>query len=662
MTKSVLLLVVAAVSTAETVNQPPGGIGTHIAVEDGWLTVRGVLDETPASRAGVMPGDRIVQIDGKSTQNKTLPDALRRLAGLAGEDVRLTIRRAENGETKTFDVTLTRQVISRTMVTRRAGAVDAPLPRFVPTKRAGPVQFNGNKIVSRVLPYSDLVSLFVRLPVAHAAATGRGVKVAVIHRGGLGDVSALVRRAAPEALVSTHVVTANEDAAGRLSDKLDAVGCRIAVIPDVPRWPSAALERLVKRLLSANVTVLIPSDLSQDEQIIATVNKLHAIGALTVGRVNRQSLVMVQTAGDRTPFNRKIRDISTDVFSTVGLSSPLDQTAIPVATAAGVAALVLEKWPDLARRQVREKIVSGARAVWQAASIESGDWPRSIDIDPTTARYMPADERAIFRFRALDAAGAISVDTEIPWFLNMLNCHKAWEITKGRGMVVVVNDMGFHVRHPDLARRIKTLEHFGPRTFESPNQNFHGTAMSRILLAVAPEAELIPVLCSAPSFTKLPESIAKSFEFAAEHKADIVSSSWSARFAADKELLAAIRRAVDSGTVVSWFHYPEPYPGLLRPTLSYHAGRKIPGIGFTDRFLTDPPDFYPVDAEAGLSNTAPQAAGVAALAKSVNPGLTPSQIKKLIFDNSTPIGNGTVLIPDAYKIVVAAKDMASGGG
>lgn len=47
-------------------------------------------------------------------------------------------------------------------------------------QKQDPVVWNGNKIVSRVLPEPDFVSLFIRLPIAHAAAKGQGVKVAVI--------------------------------------------------------------------------------------------------------------------------------------------------------------------------------------------------------------------------------------------------------------------------------------------------------------------------------------------------------------------------------------------------------------------------------------------------------------------------------------------------
>ena len=185
--------------------------------------------------------------------------------------------------------------------------------------------------------------------------------------------------------------------------------------------------------------------------------------------------------------------------------------------------------------------------------------------------------------------------------------------------------------------------------------------MSRIVLAVAPEAKIVPVLCSAKSnrdrkeyVASLAESIAKSFQFAAEKKADAVSASWMESLNDDTDLLAAIRSAVDRGVMVSWFHYPRRYSGVLRPSFTYFGGwRDVKAIGFADRFLTDPPGFHPVEIEAGLSGTAPQAAGIVALVRSVNSKLTPQEIEALIFENSTPIGQG-ILIPDAYEIVMAA--------
>lgn len=120
------------------------------------------------------------------------------------------------------------------------------------------------------------------------------------------------------------------------------------------------------------------------------------------------------------------------------------------------------------------------------------------------------------------------------------------------------------------------------------------------------------------------------------------------------DCLAAARKAADSGVAVSRLHFPGPHPGVLRSSFTYAWWVEEPCLGFADRFLTDPPGFHPVEIEAGLSGTAPQAAGLAALVKSVNPALTPAQVEKLIFENSDLIG-ANVLIPDAFRIVQAAR-------
>jgi hypothetical protein len=526
--------------------------------------------------------------------------------------------------------------------------------KIITTKQAGPVEWKDNKIVSRVLPYPDLTSLFIRLPIAHAAVDGNGVKVAVVGLSNEADVKNDIEPIAPAALVSIHHFSPTSMYPSQIAQRVIKGENQIAVIADADKWNSKPITELSKELQDANILVIIPSDLSENEKNIEIINSLQSMGVLTVGRVNRQSMTMQGQDNKQKPFNSKIRDIKTDVFSTIGLESEGN----PVAAVAGVAALVFEKWPQLSPQEVKGKIITGARNVWQATSAETGQMNNFYFIDSVTTKYTPINESAIFRFCVLDAAGAVGVDTEMPWFLNMLNIGKAWEITKGQGIVAVVSDQGFHIKHPALIDRITGTEHFGPKTLDDTIQEFHGTDMSRILLSVAPQCKIIPVLCSASSNKQeeLAENIAKSFDYAVEHKADVISASWAGYFSDNNQILNAAQKAVDKGIVVSWFHYPKAYPGLLRSRFTYNGWGDIQCIGFADRFLTDEPGFHPVEIEAGLSGTAPQAAGLAVLVKSVNSQLTPPEIQKLIFDNSTPIGNN-ILIPDAYKTVVAAKQM-----
>ena len=124
-------------------------------------------------------------------------------------------------------------------------------------------------------------------------------------------------------------------------------------------------------MLAGQLVVVVPSDRSEDRAKIDAVNRLHSKGAVTVGRVNQQSIVFDRAGPDgrRNLFNQHIREIRTDVFSTVGGDEQAVDEA-PAAAAAGVAALVLEKWPKLTAAQIRERIVGGARRVWQATSLQ----------------------------------------------------------------------------------------------------------------------------------------------------------------------------------------------------------------------------------------------------------------------------------------------------
>jgi carboxyl-terminal processing protease len=70
-----------------------GGLGIQIDVRDGWITVVAPLPDTPAERAGVLTGDQIVEIDGRSTQGYKSDQAVRELRGTPGSDVVITIRR-----------------------------------------------------------------------------------------------------------------------------------------------------------------------------------------------------------------------------------------------------------------------------------------------------------------------------------------------------------------------------------------------------------------------------------------------------------------------------------------------------------------------------------------------------------------------------------------
>lgn len=86
-----------------------GGLGIVIGVRDDWITVISPIDDTPAARAGIRAGDRIIKINGDSTEGYTTMDAVKLLRGEVGTSVTITIQRT--GEPRPMEVTLVRGVI-----------------------------------------------------------------------------------------------------------------------------------------------------------------------------------------------------------------------------------------------------------------------------------------------------------------------------------------------------------------------------------------------------------------------------------------------------------------------------------------------------------------------------------------------------------------------
>ena len=86
-----------------------GGLGIEVGMEDGFVKVISPIDDTPASRAGVMAGDLIVKLDDLAVKGLTLNDAVKQMRGKPDTKIRLTIVR--KGEANPLEITLTRAII-----------------------------------------------------------------------------------------------------------------------------------------------------------------------------------------------------------------------------------------------------------------------------------------------------------------------------------------------------------------------------------------------------------------------------------------------------------------------------------------------------------------------------------------------------------------------
>ena len=95
-----------------------GGVGVEVDFAEDWVTVIAPIEGSPAERAGVLPGDRIMAIDHISVRGKSAVDLVKRMRGAPRTQVLLTVRRA--GTDNYLYFRLTREVIDVTSVASEA--------------------------------------------------------------------------------------------------------------------------------------------------------------------------------------------------------------------------------------------------------------------------------------------------------------------------------------------------------------------------------------------------------------------------------------------------------------------------------------------------------------------------------------------------------------
>jgi carboxyl-terminal processing protease len=85
-----------------------GGLGIEVTMENGLVKVVSPIDETPAARAGIMPGDFITHLDGEPIMGLTLNDAVEKMRGPVNTAIKLTIKREGKDP---FEVSIKRDVV-----------------------------------------------------------------------------------------------------------------------------------------------------------------------------------------------------------------------------------------------------------------------------------------------------------------------------------------------------------------------------------------------------------------------------------------------------------------------------------------------------------------------------------------------------------------------
>lgn len=121
-----------------------GGLGVVVAVREGVLTIITPMEDSPSARAGLLPGDQIIKIDGHATEKFEINEAMEHLRGEPGQKVILTVVRPSTREIKDYE--LMRENI------KVASVKDA---RLLPTELAGPFKIGYARITQFNMPTAN---------------------------------------------------------------------------------------------------------------------------------------------------------------------------------------------------------------------------------------------------------------------------------------------------------------------------------------------------------------------------------------------------------------------------------------------------------------------------------------------------------------------------
>ncbi|URN17949.1 MULTISPECIES: type VII secretion-associated serine protease mycosin [Streptomyces] len=266
------------------------------------------------------------------------------------------------------------------------------------------------------------------------------------------------------------------------------------------------------------------------------------------------------------------------------------------------------------------------------------------------------------------------------WGNEAINAERAWATTRGEGVTVAVLDTGVDETHPDLVGNVlpgKDLVGFGAKRGDRAWAR-HGTAMAGIIaghghgpgngdgvVGVAPEAKILPVrvILEGADQARVRArqtrggALAQGIRWAADQGADVINlslgdDSESAHPEAAED--AAVQYALAKGAVVvasagnggekgDRVSYPAAYPGVIAVTAvdrygtrasfstsRWYAAVSAPGV---DVVIADPDRRY--YEGWGTSAAAAFVSGAVALVRAAHPGLTPSQIRKLLADTAS---------------------------
>jgi carboxyl-terminal processing protease len=275
-----------------------GGLGIEVGMEDGFVKVVSPIEDTPAFRAGLKPGDLIIKIDDTPVKGLTLNDAVKKMRGKPKTQIRLTVVR--KSEQRSFDVTLTREKI-------KVQSVKSKL-------------LDGGYGYLRVTQFQeetapDVVRHLDKLSKADKEAKGEGVKGLVLDLrndpGGLlnGAVGVSAAFLPPQVLV-TSTDGRTEDAKRRYMANPEDYqrGTRDDFMKNLPPWAKTVPMIVLVNGGSASASEIVAGALQDHKRAVVMGTQTFGKGSVqTVLPLSNNAAIKLTTARYFTPSGRSIQ-------------------------------------------------------------------------------------------------------------------------------------------------------------------------------------------------------------------------------------------------------------------------------------------------------------------------------------------------------------------
>lgn len=251
------------------------------------------------------------------------------------------------------------------------------------------------------------------------------------------------------------------------------------------------------------------------------------------------------------------------------------------------------------------------------------------------------------------------------WNLPVIGTEQGWNVTRGNEEIqIAIVDTGVDLNHPDLKNRLVKGYNVIDDRSEPDDDNGHGTHVAGIIASETNNNEgvagmtwyskIMPVKAMGAKGYGTTFDISKGIVWAVDHGADVINLSLG-NYQPSKVLEEAVRYAYENNVVMvsaagndssNQPTYPSAYPEVISVAAVDYNGNRASFSNYGDYIDIAAPGVYipstyfneQYAALSGTSMAAPHVAGLAALIKSANPGLTSSQVIRIIKNSAIDLG------------------------